>query len=243
MDIKDLGQELKEMTVADIASKTNKTERYVKAHLTRNGIYCLDYNGAVRKAAALKRLEEEKTNSKVLEREGAVSVIPTYISIAENKKQSDSLFASISLAYGVIWLVLSIWGFKVNGGGFFLFWMLMSFGFFMANMMTWASLSDSAEKRSLEMMSESQRASYLKVKASERETFNRIRESAMARDRYGLVNENLICPHCQTKGQVRTKSVEEITKTKVVPIIGNNIKSRRGVTQAHCDNCKITWSI
>lgn len=242
MQIEDLGQEIKHMTVADIAIRTGKTERYVKTYMTRNSLHCLDYNGAARKAASLQRIEQEKRVSKTEKPIPVRTVLPAYDAIAANKKESNSLFTAVSLIYGAIWLGLSIWGFKVNGGAFFLFWILMSFGLFMASLMTWGSLSDSAEKKSIEKMPESERNSYLRIKAAEREALNKMRENSMAMERYGAINANLICPHCQTKGKVRSKSVEEITKTKVVPVIGNNIKSRRRVTQIHCDNCDITWN-
>ncbi len=63
----------------------------------------------------------------------------------------------------------------------------------------------------------------------------------------GIINEHLICPHCQTKGTVRAKSVSrtETSTGKVGGIVKTNIKSRttKQVTQHHCDKCGTTWDV
>ncbi len=41
---------------------------------------------------------------------------------------------------------------------------------------------------------------------------------------WGLPNEKLRCPHCQTTGQVRAKK-------------------RDKKTHARCDNCKVDWDL
>lgn len=246
MDIKDLGQEIKQLTVAEIAAKTEKSERYVKTYLTRNGVSCLDYDGEAKKAAAIQRLaeEEQRATAQREKRETEKQAGQTALSaMADNQKESDSLFTTISILYGAVWFGLTVWGFSANGAAFFLLWLLMSFGFFMACMMTWSSLSDSAEKNRLSKMSKSERDLYTARKNSIRAAQNEIIAKHRAIDMYGLPNVNLVCPHCQTKGSVRSKSAEEVTSTRVVPIIGNNIKARKKVTQMHCDNCDTTWNV
>jgi len=246
MDIKDLEQELKQLTVAEIAAKTEKSERYVKTYLTRNGVSCLDYDGGARKAAAIQRLaeEEQRAASQREKRQAEKQSGQTASSaMLANQKESDSLFTTVSVSYGVVWFGLTVWGFSANGAAFFLLWLLMSFGFFMASMMTWSSLSDGAEKNRLSRLSASEQDLYTARKDAMRVAQNEMLARHRAIDMYGLPNANLVCPHCQTKGSVRSKSAEEVTSTRVVPIIGNNIKARKKVTQMHCDNCDTTWNV
>lgn len=69
---------------------------------------------------------------------------------------------------------------------------------------------------------------------------------------WGPVNLALICPHCQTKGQVHTKRVKRkkgISGGKVVgglltggiSLLGTGLSRKQRATQAHCDNCGSTW--
>lgn len=82
-------------------------------------------------------------------------------------------------------------------------------------------------------------------------------EQQVARDRsdtwqYGPRNKAMVCPHCQTKGEVRTraKKVKKgISGTKAagavitggVSILATGLSRREGVTSAHCGNCHSTW--
>lgn len=74
-----------------------------------------------------------------------------------------------------------------------------------------------------------------------------------AREKYGKINPVMVCPHCQTKGKVRTKSIEKkvgisggkataavLTAGWSLPATG--LSRTEGVTQAHCDECNNTWS-
>ena len=64
---------------------------------------------------------------------------------------------------------------------------------------------------------------------------------------FGVLNEHLICPHCQTKGLVRVKQVLRIVEStgKVGGILKTDTKSQTKViaTQHHCDQCSSTWDI
>ena len=53
--IEALGASIAEMTVAEIATKTDKTERGIKTTLTRRGIKVKDYDGAAKKAKATEK--------------------------------------------------------------------------------------------------------------------------------------------------------------------------------------------
>jgi hypothetical protein len=235
--------EIENFTVSELAKETSKTERYIKTYLTRNGISCKDYDGKTRKSEAEKRQKIEP-DSRVSLNSIAVDGEKTgYEIFYSNKAESDSLFQTVSIFYGLLWLILSWWGFSSNGAGFFLIWIIMSVGILMANLMTWSSFSDNAEKESLKKLSPEELSNYKETKAA----ITKVQSEAVARysaiSQYGIEKPSLICPHCQTKGKVRSKASEEITSTKVIPIIGNNIKARKNVTQMHCDNCETTWNV
>lgn len=70
---------------------------------------------------------------------------------------------------------------------------------------------------------------------------------------YGPLNLSMICPHCQTKGRIRTKPIERkagisggkataavLTAGLSLPATG--LSRTEGVTQAHCEECNNTWS-
>ncbi len=69
---------------------------------------------------------------------------------------------------------------------------------------------------------------------------------------YGPVNTNMLCPHCQNNGCVRTKKVE--TKVGVsggkataailtggLSLIAVGLSRKEDKTNAYCDNCNNTW--
>ena len=70
---------------------------------------------------------------------------------------------------------------------------------------------------------------------------------------YGLHNWEILCPHCQVKGRVRTMIAEEDTGisgkkataaalTGGISILATGLSRNEKVTQAHCDNCGSTWT-
>ena len=69
---------------------------------------------------------------------------------------------------------------------------------------------------------------------------------------WGTVRPAMICPHCQTKGQVHTKSVKRkkgISGGKVmgglltggISLLATGLSRKEKLTQAHCSNCNSTW--
>jgi hypothetical protein len=69
---------------------------------------------------------------------------------------------------------------------------------------------------------------------------------------WGPINAVLICPHCQTKGRVRTKPLTRkagISGAKAtgalltagVSLLATGLSRKENVTQAHCDECNSTW--
>jgi len=74
-----------------------------------------------------------------------------------------------------------------------------------------------------------------------------------ARDvQHGRVSSQIICPQCQSRGKVRTKSV---TKKKGISggkataalltagtsLLATGLSRKERTTEAHCDNCGSTW--
>lgn len=70
---------------------------------------------------------------------------------------------------------------------------------------------------------------------------------------YGSVNGQIICPHCQTKGKVRTKRIQKdagisgkkataAALTGGISLLATGLSRKETVTQAHCDNCNSTWT-
>jgi hypothetical protein len=69
---------------------------------------------------------------------------------------------------------------------------------------------------------------------------------------WGPFNRAMICPHCQTKGQVRTKTVVRKkgvsgSKATAALLTGGfsllfiGLSQEEELTQAHCCDCKNTW--
>lgn len=108
----------------------------------------------------------------------------------------------------------------------------MSFGGFvllviaiLVAVFVWAILSGLKERDKISAMSPVDKSNYL----------------------FGPINDNLICPHCQTKSAVHVKRVARVATStgKVGGILKANTKSTvtTVVTQHHCDQCNSTWDI
>ncbi len=74
----------------------------------------------------------------------------------------------------------------------------------------------------------------------------------MFSNKYGNVNKAMTCPHCETKGKVRTMKVKQkkgvsggkataAVLTGGLSILATGLSRKEEVTQAHCDNCDNTW--
>jgi hypothetical protein len=73
-----------------------------------------------------------------------------------------------------------------------------------------------------------------------------------AAETWGPRNPAMICPHCQTKGHIRTKIVERkkgVSGAKAtgalltggISLLATGLSRKENPTQAHCDNCENTW--
>lgn len=69
----------------------------------------------------------------------------------------------------------------------------------------------------------------------------------------GRISPQVICPHCQTRGTVRTKAIKKkvgisggkataALLTGGVSLLATGLARKEALTQAHCENCNSTWS-
>jgi hypothetical protein len=69
---------------------------------------------------------------------------------------------------------------------------------------------------------------------------------------FGQVSPMMVCPHCQTKCQVRTKKITQkkgisggkatgAVLTGGLSLLATGLSREEDVTQAHCDKCNSTW--
>jgi len=72
-------------------------------------------------------------------------------------------------------------------------------------------------------------------------------------DDYGPINPQLVCPHCQTRGQVHAKAVKQkkgISGAKAtgalltggLSLLATGLSRKETLTQAHCGACGSTWN-
>lgn len=70
----------------------------------------------------------------------------------------------------------------------------------------------------------------------------------------GALNVAMVCPHCQTKGQIRTQESKvkrgvsggkatAAVLTAGVSILGTGLSRKVKVTEATCGHCGVTWTI
>ena len=69
---------------------------------------------------------------------------------------------------------------------------------------------------------------------------------------YGILNQKMVCPHCQEKGCVRTKPTTQKKGVSGAKLTGAvltggfsllvcGLSRKETNTQAHCENCNSTW--
>jgi hypothetical protein len=101
------------------------------------------------------------------------------------------------------------------------------------------------EQNKLAMMSSDERERYLEEKAKTQAT------QALELTR-GSLNPEIICPHCQQKGTVRTKAVQQkkgisggkataALLTGGVSMLATGLSRKESITEANCDKCNSKW--
>lgn len=232
--------QINSMSVAEIAEKTGKSERSIKAYLSRHEMMVKDYDGTGRKSKVINENPSKPEQAEIKAVRNPTNVIEA-ISSFEN--ESRNRWNALGWIFAIIWIGMTFWGFSTHGLGFFLFWIALSVVLVVAFFFTFDFVDDAAKKRNLDSLSKEDKDSYLETKKRISEQQTKIMEEGRRNLDLGCINPNLVCPHCQTKGHVRSKSAEEITRTKVVPVVGNTIQAKKKVTQMHCDNCATTWNV
>jgi hypothetical protein len=90
------------------------------------------------------------------------------------------------------------------------------------------------------------------LSSEEKQEMQEKRRQAAKRFQYGEVKPALVCPHCQEKGQIRTKHLTQkkgISGSKAAgavltagtSVLATGLSRRETNTQAHCDCCDSTW--
>jgi hypothetical protein len=70
----------------------------------------------------------------------------------------------------------------------------------------------------------------------------------------GTINAEMVCPHCQVRGQVRTRSkamkkgisggkATAAIFTAGISLLATGLASKSRVVQANCGNCHMVWTI
>jgi len=86
----------------------------------------------------------------------------------------------------------------------------------------------------------------------ERQSGGKKPEGAGAGFLYGSLNPQMICPHCQTKGSVRTMIVKAkkgvsggkataAVLTAGLSILATGLSRKERLTEARCSNCNSVW--
>lgn len=103
---------------------------------------------------------------------------------------------------------------------------------------------------------EAQRLSQAQIQESNRllkEQQRKERERRQLVWQHGEINSQLICPHCQTRGKVRSKPIEKkagISGGKAtaalftggISMLATGLSRKETLTQSRCDNCSSTWA-
>lgn len=89
-------------------------------------------------------------------------------------------------------------------------------------------------------------------KEEEEHRRDRLSPDERAMETFGELNAAMICPHCQTKGFIRTKKIEKkggVSGSKAagavvtggLSVLVTGLSSVDTLTQSHCDQCGNTW--
>ena len=93
---------------------------------------------------------------------------------------------------------------------------------------------------------------FAKMSPQEREKHYSEQTAKQLEAKWGSINPSMVCPHCNEKGKIHTKSVKR--KQRIHPgkttaavltgepsMLGTELSRKKGITQAYCGNCHNTW--
>lgn len=109
-----------------------------------------------------------------------------------------------------------------------------------------------SEERKVAAMSPEERARYQQERADYWRNREATQREQKAISEHGPLNPWIICPHCQTKGTVRTMDVKKkrgISGAKAtaavitggISVLATGLSRKEKLTQAHCENCGSDW--
>jgi hypothetical protein len=87
----------------------------------------------------------------------------------------------------------------------------------------------------------------------ERVAYQRKLQSSSLDKQHGRISHQIVCPHCQTRGTVRTQAIKKKSGisggkataallTGGVSLLATGLARKESVTQAHCEHCNSVWS-
>lgn len=114
------------------------------------------------------------------------------------------------------------------------------------------SHAEQLENRTVAAMPPKERREYLARKKAMADSLLAFQKEQETVQRLGVINDAMICPHCQEKGQVRTKEVElkkgisggKATAALITAgwsILFTGLSRKESATQAYCENCGNRW--
>lgn len=110
----------------------------------------------------------------------------------------------------------------------------------------WANIAESKRKeRILSKLSPEEQN-------KQREVWAQQKREANLTILHGAKNSQMVCPHCNSSGSVRTKPITQkkgisggkataALLTGGISILATGLSRKEKNTQAHCDNCQNTW--
>jgi len=112
--------------------------------------------------------------------------------------------------------------------------------------------SAEVRRKKLEAMSPEERTAFLAREQSERAAKEREAQSRRDAITYGPINAAMVCPHCNTRGNIRTKGIVNkkgvsggkataAVLTGGVSLLAVGLSRKEKGTQAYCGNCRNTW--
>lgn len=111
-----------------------------------------------------------------------------------------------------------------------------------------AYFNNKFEKEKVDAMTMEERSAYLEEKRRRQQASN----ATAVTLQHGPLSPQMVCPHCQVKGHIRTKAVTQkkgisggkataALLTAGVSVLATGLSRKEGATEAFCENCKATW--
>jgi hypothetical protein len=108
-------------------------------------------------------------------------------------------------------------------------------------------------RKKLEAMSTEERDAFITRERNESNARARAAQARRDGTTYGPLNNVMVCPHCNTRGNIRTKGITSkkgvsggkataALLTGGVSLLAVGLSRKEKSTQAFCSNCRNTWA-